>query len=271
MQSAGISQRNRGIVEKLNRAFTEPFTADDVAEHLGLDRAKASRLTRYLADRGWLDRVRRGFYLPVPLDAHQSGSAHKDPWIVGSVLFEPAYVAGWSAAEYWDLTEQIFRSVVMATARRPRDRQPTIGSTEFFLHTVPLERHIGLVHVWRDGRRVNITDPSKTIVDLLADPAWGGGIRSVVDMLDEYLDSEHRDDEKLVHYADEMQNGAIFKRLGYILETCDIVSKDLVDDCLKRRSAGVNELDPSVHAPGKILTRWGIRANVALTPIWGAQ
>ncbi len=264
VEPAGISQRNRRVVEDLNRAFTEPFTVDDAADLLGIDRERASRLTRYLVERGWLDRVRRGFYLPVPLDAYHSGSAHKDPWIVGSVLFAPAYVSGWSAAEHWDLTEQIFRSVQMVTARRPRNRRPSIGGTDYVLHSVPLEKHVGLANVWREGKRVAVTDPSKTMVDVLADPSWGGGMRSVVDILDEYLVGEHRNDTQLLQYAEALHNGAVFKRLGYVMETCGFERADLVDECLRRRSAGINDLDPSVSTPGPISTRWGIRANVLL-------
>jgi len=261
---SGISRENRRIVEDIHRAFSEPFTAVEAAERLDLDPDRARRLTRYLADRGWLDRVRRGLYLPVPLDSHRSGRAYVDPWVVGSSAFSPAYIAGWSAAEHWDLTEQIFRSVLMATARRPRDRYPTIGDTRFVLHTEPSSRHDGLVPVWRDGSRVQVTDPAKTIVDVLANPSWGGGIRSVSEMLDEYLHRDDRDDNKLVEYGDLVGNGAMFKRLGYLLARTDPPASTLVDACRARRSSGINDLDPAVNADGPILSAWGIRLNVDL-------
>ena len=264
VEVSGISRENRRIVEDLHRAFSEPFTAADAARRLDLEPARARRLTRYLADRGWLDRVRRGLYLPVPLDSHRPGRAHMDPWVVGASAFGPAYIAGWSAAEHWDLTEQIFRSVLMATARRPRDRHPTVGGTRFVLHTVPSNKHGGLVPVWRGGSRVHVTDPARTIVDVLADPSWGGGIRSVSEMLDEYLHRDDRDDDKLVEYGDIVGNGAMFKRLGYLLERADLPAGPLVDSCRARRTSGINDLDPAVNAGGPILSTWGIRRNVDL-------
>ena len=264
VEASGISRENRRIVEDLHRTFSEPFTAAEAARRLDLEPARARRLTRYLADRGWLDRVRRGVYLPVPLDSHRSGRAHMDSWVVGSSVFEPAYIAGWSAAEHWDLTEQIFRSVLMATSRRPRDRQPTVGDTRFVLHTVPSSKHVGLVPVWRGGSRVQVTDPAKTIVDVLSDPRWGGGIRLVSEMLDEYLRRDDRDDDKLVEYGDLVGNGAMFKRLGYQLERSDLPAGALVDACRARRTTGINDLDPSVNAGGPILSTWGIRLNVEL-------
>lgn len=261
---AGISSKNRRIIEELHRTFDEPFTAEEAADRLQMDPTRARRLTRYLADRGWLDRVRRGVYLPVPLDSHRSGRAHMDPWVVGTSLFEPAYVAGWSAAEHWDLTEQIFRSVLMATSRRPRDRRPTLAGTSFVLHTVPLSKHFGLVPVWRNGSRIRVTDPAKTIVDVLSDPRWGGGIRSAAEMLDEYLYRDHRNDRALVEYGDLVGNRAMFKRLGYLLERRGPQVDLLLDACRARRSGGINDLDPSVRTGGPVVSAWGVRCNVDL-------
>lgn len=33
-------------------------------------------------------------------------------------VFEPCYIGDWSAAECWDLTEQVFREVVVVTSRQ---------------------------------------------------------------------------------------------------------------------------------------------------------
>ena len=262
MSTGGLSSENREYVERLHRAFAEPFTAEDAAEALDLDSERARRLVRYLADRGWLDRVRRGLYLPVPLDAHRSGQAHQDPWVVAKVVFEPSYIAGWSAAEHWDLTEQLFRDVLVVTGKRPRDRTPTIGGTTFVLHSLGPSKHFGLVPVWRGSQRIEVTDPSRTVIDLLANPTWGGGLRQVAEMVTEYFEGDHRDDSLLVKYGDQLGIGAVFKRLGFLIEELDIDAPELVEHCLERRTAGVNDLDPSIDAVGRTVSRWGIRANV---------
>lgn len=262
MSPGGLSSENRRYVERLHRAFSEPFTAEDAAGALDVSLSRARRLVRYLADRGWLDRVRRGLYLPVPLDAHRSGEAHKDPWVVAKVVFEPAYIAGWSAAEHWDLTEQIFRDILVVTGQHPRDRTPTIGGTTFILHTLDPSEHFGLVPVWRGNQRIDVTDASRTVIDVLAHPAWGGGIRQVADIVAEYFEGDHRNEALLVEHGDRLGIGAVFKRLGFLIEELGIDAPDLVEHCLARRTAGVNDLDPSVDAKGPTVTRWGIRANV---------
>lgn len=264
-RTTGLSADHRHRVEELHRAFAEPFTAEDAAEVWDVGLARARRWVRYLADRGWLDRVRRGLYLPVPLDAHRSGEAHKDPWIIASVAFEPAYIAGWSAAEHWDLTEQIFHDVLVVTGRRPRDREPTIGGTRFVLHTLDSDNHFGLVPAWRGGHRIDVTDPSRTAVDVLAKPSWAGGIRHASEVINEYFASSHRDEALLVEYGDRLGIRSAFKRLGYLIELLDIDAPELLDDCMRRRSAGINALDPSVKAGGRTVSKWGLRLNVDLT------
>jgi hypothetical protein len=72
---------------------------------------------------GWLARVRRGAYVPVPIESPSADIALEDPWTVATAMFAPCYIGGWSAAEHWGLTEQIFRSLCVMTTKRPRDRK----------------------------------------------------------------------------------------------------------------------------------------------------
>jgi len=110
---------------------------------------------------------------------------------------------------------------------------------------------------------VPVSDPSRTIIDVLDDPSIGGGIRHVASMVGEYLTAEHRNEGQLVEYGDRLGNRTVFKRLGWILEVLDH-GDALVEACLERRSAGLAKLDPTVDATGRIVRRWGLRVNVAL-------
>lgn len=269
-ETAGISKRNRALLEQLHRQTTSAFDVADAAVVLGVSHEEASRLLVYLARRGWLSRVRRGLYVPVPLDARRAGEWVEDPWVVAERVFSPCYIGGWSACEHWDLTEQTFRTLLVVTARLVRHRDVEIQGLPFHLTVRGEEQLFGTVAVWRGQARVAVSDPSRTIVDVLDDPRLGGGVRTVAEVFHEYLASEHRDDELLVRYGDRLGNRAVFKRLGYLLEHSVIEAPSLVDACLDRRSAGLVALDPSVKAPGRIVRRWGLRANVTLGAPGGA-
>lgn len=183
--------------------------------------------------------------MAVPLDARQSGEWIEDPWVVADRLFSPCYVGGWSACEHWGLTEQTFRTLLVITARRVRHRDEVIQGIPFHLTVCNEDALFGTVSVGRNQNKVVVSDPSHTVIDVLHDPSLGGGIRTVADVLAEYLGSEHRDDHCLVEYGDRLGNRAAFKRLGYLLERSGVEAPALVDACLKRRSSGLAKLDPA--------------------------
>jgi predicted transcriptional regulator of viral defense system len=264
IDSRGINQENRALLERLHRGLPGPFDAAGAAEALQLPLSRTRKLLSYLARRGWLARVRRGLYVAVPLDARRSGVWVEDAWVVADRVFRPCYVGGWSACEHWDLTEQVFRTIVVVTAKKVRDREPVIQGTQFRVTVRSEDKLFGTTPVWRDGVRVQVSDPGRTVVDVLDDPTLGGGMRNVADIVHEYLNSVHRDDELLIEYADRLGNRAVFKRLGFVIEHLDVEVASLLAACLARRSAGLVDLDPSVDAKGRIVRRWGVRANVTL-------
>lgn len=267
LRPAGISQRYREHLEMLHRATSAAFDVAEASRILNMDTAATARLLGYLARRGWLSRVRRGLYVAVPLDARRSGEWVEDPWIVADRVFAPCYIGGWSACEHWDFTEQVFNTVLVVSGSSVRRSEVRYPGMRFHVTTRPPRLIFGTSAVWRGQTRVQVSDPSRTVVDVLDDPAIGGGLRHGADVLHAYLTSEHRNDSRLVEYGDRVGNRTVFKRLGYLLEAraaAKLDVKQLVEACLDRRSAGVTALDPSSDARGQILRRWGLRINVNL-------
>jgi predicted transcriptional regulator of viral defense system len=125
------------------------ISVSDTARILALPRDSAAKLLSRCASKGWLSRVRRGLYVVVPLESPTADVALEDPWLIAERLYSPCYIGGWSAAEYWDLTEQIFRTIVVMTTQKPRDRSPVIKGTTFMLRTVQGKALFGLNAVWR--------------------------------------------------------------------------------------------------------------------------
>lgn len=261
---AGIERGTRARLAELHRAFPGPFTAAEAAAVLGLPAKESSRLLGYLSRKGWLSRVRRGMYLTVPLDAAQPGQWAEDPWVVAQKAFGPCYIGGWSASEHWNLTEQLFRDVVVVTSRETRGRRHTLQGMPFVVTKRTAHKlTFGVRPVWRGQTRVSVSDPTRTVIDLLDDPSIGGGIRHVAAVFGEYLRSEHSDEGRLVEYGDAVGNRSVFKRLGWLLEL-EGQERPLLEQCRARRSAGLVKLDPTVRGDGRIVRRWGLRVNVAL-------
>jgi predicted transcriptional regulator of viral defense system len=193
--------------------------------------------------------------VPVPLESSTSDIALDDAWAVAERLFAPCYIGGWSAAEHWGLTEQVFRSTLAFTTRRPRARRVESHGAVFMVRTVTNHAMFGLKPVWRGRLKVSVSDPTRTMLDLLDTPTLGGGIRSVADMLKGYLASQYCDPQLLIRYAEQLGNKAVFKRLGYLLSTFCVSETELVDACRSRLSAGNAKLDPRLPAD-KLVTAW---------------
>ena len=261
----GISEKNRRHLTSLHRGVTGPFSIAEAADTLSFTTERTHRFLAHLAERGWLVRVRRGLYATVPLDAINPGEWREDPWIVASKLFGPDYyIGGWTSCEHWSLTEQIFLDTVVITTRKMRSKAAEIQGLPYRVRRAPKRKIFGAKPVWRDQTRVSVSDPSRTIVDILEEPSIGGGIRHVADVVDAYFREEHRDDELLSDYAGRVGNGVVFKRLGYLLEALEIPASTLLRACEAGISSGISRLDPSLPDDGPVAWRWNLRVNGAV-------
>ncbi len=263
----GISEKNRRLLTFLYRGVKGPFTVREAASILPFPIPRTQRFLAYLADRGWLVRIRRGLYAPVALETAEPSLWREDPWVIASRLFGPSYyIGGWTACEHWGLTEQIFRETVVVTTRRVRRKAVEVQSFLFRVKRATAQKMFAIRPVWRGQTRVNVSDPSHTVADILAEPSLGGGIRHVADVLHTYLGSEHRNDVLLAEDIQRIGNGASFKRLGYLLEVTDTRAPVLIKASKTGVSSGISLLDPSLPARGPILTRWNLRVNATIVP-----
>ncbi|MCK4579857.1 MAG: type IV toxin-antitoxin system AbiEi family antitoxin domain-containing protein [Dehalococcoidia bacterium] len=260
----GISEKNRKILTTLHRGTSGPFTPREAANLLGLDIARAQRFLAYLTAAGWLTRIRRGLYATVPLDVAEPISWREDPWIVAAKVFSPFYIGGWSACEHWGLTDQIFKETVVISGKTIRRRRIEIQGVPFYIRGVDRDKIFGTDTVWRGQTRVFVSDPTRTIVDVLDDPGIGGGIRHVADVLEAYLSHERRNDSLFVEYAHKLGNRTVFKRLGYLLEARKANDVALIKACHEAISSGISLLDPSAPRKGRFVRRWNLCVNIAL-------
>ena len=238
------------------RASGDMVRVEDAARALGLPRqAAAKTLSRWVA-RGWLKRLRRGLYAPIPLSLTGRDNVLEDPWSLVPELFAPAYIGGATAGHHWDLTEQIFRTVFVYTTRPVRRREEKIQSFPFQVRHIGEDRMFGTTTIWRGRTKILLSDVHRTIVDLVDDPSAGGGIRHVESCFRAYLDSKESDLTRLLDYAERIHNGAVFKRLGFLGERLQVPA-DFLNECAKRLTKGNAKLDPTLPT-ARLVKRWRI-------------
>ena len=259
---------DKKILALLSRAAKGGLiTVHDAASVLSMENRTVSRKLASLEHSGWLTRVRRGLYYVRPLEAlPDRPTTAPDPWIVASVLYDPCYIGGWSAAEHWDLTEQIFRETFIVTARFSRSSHETVLGLAFrIIRVTPKGRVLSTGSVWRDGGRIRVSSPERTVVDGLNDPSWLGGWRHLEQVIETYIGGRRGDLAVLMAEVAAHGRGAAFKRLGFLSEKRWPDERALVDLCLERRSKGVVRLDPALPKRGKLDKRWGLWLNTRIS------
>ncbi len=262
-ETRGLSARERQVADAIAREELATITADDVADLADVPREHAGQLLQRMERKGWLVRVQRGRYAPVSLGT-PADAAVEDPWKLAMALYSPGYIGGWSAAEHWDLTEQIFNRVCVVTTRPQRARTQHHGGVDFFVAAARADRLFGTKKLWRGASQVVLADPSRLIVDVLHSPVLGGGARHTLDVVANYWRAPHADANLLLDYAEQFGVGAVFKRIGFTAESFGDVSEAWRERCHAGMSAGISRLDPTGPDRGQIITRWRLRVNIPI-------
>lgn len=260
-----MPHEQRTLIAKLARASkTGLISVPAAARAMNTTRAAAALRLGQFTRRGWLHRARRGLYLVLPLEAEPGQRpAAEDPWVLAREVFTPCYIGGWSAAEHWGLTEQIFRSTLVVTAAAVRATNVEILGHPFRVFRVPRSRlTAGVVMAWRGAERVGVSGLERTIIDCLRDPELCGGARHLVQVLQAYGESPKHDFERLVTIGRQAASGAAWKRLGYLAELLWPNETRLPAAARRHVTTGNARLDPAVRRPGKLVTRWRLWVNV---------
>jgi predicted transcriptional regulator of viral defense system len=188
----------------------------------------------------------------------------EEPWALIPAIYAPCYIAGWSATEYWDLTEQLFYDICVFTEKPVLHKKQFINRISFLLTHISSQHNFGTTVVWKQNKKIFISDPHKTIIDGMYNPLSFGGMQHLIDCFKEYIKSPHHDPEKLAAYASRMNSGAVFKRLGYLYSEIIKGESELTDLCRKNLTQGIAALDPSIKS-GSITTRWRLKIPKHLT------
>ena len=232
-------------------------TVDAAAESLGLDRAEAARILSRWHNQGLIRRLKHGLYAPVDSRAMELESVLPHPWLMVPYLFRDAYVGGWSAAEHWDLTEQIFKDVCVFSTTPERRKEIVVEKQKYVVTVCGRNWSFGTKKFWVGSTSIPISDVHKTVLDMAAFPKSGGGSYHVLDCIRAYRNSDEFRPDILTMYTDRVDTGAVYKRLGYFADLAGFPA-EFVEHCRLNISEGISELMPG-QTPGRIVSRWNLR------------
>ena len=267
-----LSDAEASLLTTLAAHGKEIFRVRDAYQVLGKGKPTRGTLER-LVDKGWLERIEKGKYLIVPLEAGPDRAWTEDAFVVARHLVRPSMVAYWSALHYWNLTEQVPRATYVQTTARKENRRPTVLGMRYQIVRIKPQRFFG-AHRFHVGERViETTDREKTIIDSLDRPELSGGVAEVAKALQEG-DGEF-DWTRTTGYLRRFGSGAVVKRLGFLAETVKLQhppGPKSLEEWQELLTAGISKLDPSSpREPHRIATRWRVAVNLLEEALVGAE
>ena len=238
-------------------------TLAGAASALHLSRRAATRRLSALVRAGWVSRIRRGVYAIRPLDAMPGVElAVEDAWALAARVFAPCYIGGWTAAGYWELTEQLFRSTFVVTANHVRKSDVVVGRSAFRLARGAMRT--GLRTVWRSGAPVKVSGVERTLVDACRDPLWVGGGRHLAEIFLAAIADGKLGEAALLKELHHAGTGAALGRAGLLTERYWPAATSVLKYALAHRGTGYARFDPAVAGRGRLKRRWGVWINVSL-------
>lgn len=236
------------------------FTTADARKALtGRTRLHVSQFLAVLERKGWISRIRRGVYAVIPLSSGNERTPQMHEFLVAMRLVKPAAIAYWSALNHHGMTEQLPRTVFVATDHPVRRQPGNVLGIPFKLVAMKPEKFFGVVKAWIDEKPFSVTDREKTIVDGLDLPQYSGGVQEIAKALAGAWKDINR--ARLIRYAAKIGNAAVAKRLGFLLWALQLGDAEALMESVEL-SAGYSLLDPTVPARGPYNRRWRLRINV---------
>jgi len=260
-QKKGIRNSNVEMLSKLAESGKTIFTFED-ALNISNYTPEMLRLTLHnLKKSKWIDRIERGKYLIIPLEAGPEGLYTEHEFLIASFLIDPYAISYWSALNFYGFTEQIPRTVYVSTTKKKKKREKEIFGINYKFIVLKENKFFGIEKAWIESKQINITDKEKTIIDCLDHPEYCGGIIEAAKGL--WEGREELDLEKISNYAERMGNATIFKRLGFLSELLDFPERKFyIEKWKKRISEGYPLLDPTMIKKGKYNSKWKLQINM---------
>lgn len=237
------------------------FTTNQARAVLNADDLDVNKILYQLTRKRWLLRLEKGKYLILPLEAGMEGLYSVHEFVVAAHLVDPYAIAYTSALSFHALSDLVPQAVVVATTRRKSDVIIEELGVNFRFITIRPHKFFGLQTVMIEEQPIQITRPSKTLVDGLDHPELSGGIVELAKGLSRYARAG-ADWAQLTVDARRLGNRTVFKRLGYLSEILELDVDEWAERWRTEMSPGETVLDPRYGRQGTYRTDWNLRVNV---------
>lgn len=262
LQAKTIGPRIAFLIAELYEQQKMIFSIRDVEKITGLDSNSARTLTSRLVSRGLATRIKPGLFILVPPELGHEREYLGNPYMVAAEIAsgENYFISHSSAMEIHQMVTQ--PQLVVYTTSTKQIRPRSVLGTEFRFVSCKPKHFFGTTYHWvTKTQKIEVSDLERTVIDGLRQSEYCGGFSEVAKGY--WMRHQDMDIKKLVEYALMMDIGAVYRRLGYLLELFETKETDQVDLLRKKLTSTYMLLDPAMPDEGKFIARWRLRLNVS--------
>lgn len=243
------------------------FGLTDAERITGLKGQSLLNLIHRLVKKGVLTRLVSGLYQIVPFELGYATEYMGNPFVVArEVVFRKLKdkhaeycISHGSAMDIHQMVTQPQLAVYATVTKQIRSKK--ILGTDFHFVTNKPAYFFGLRKHWVDkSETVWVSDLEKTVLDGLKMPEYCGGITEVAKGF--WMKRHEMSMTKLIDYAEKLDVGAVYRRLGFLLETYGMDCPSELERLQRKMNLSYLLLDPTLPNEGKYLARWRLRLNV---------
>lgn len=253
-----LSDREARLLSALAAAGRHIFTVEEAHQIAGVHGVDVARLLYRLAAKHWVQRLERGKYRLIPLEAGPEAQWAEHEYLIAAALVQPYYLAYATALHYYGYSERQPRPVWIATTRRKRP--VTVEGIAYRFVTLAEIKFFGYTTVHLLDRPVQVAEREKAIADGFDHPEYCGGTIEPAKGL--WFGSDELDLARLVEYSRRLGNRTAMRRLGFWLERLEIGDPALLQELETSRDRNYARLDPGGSDDGPRDTRWRLIVNV---------
>lgn len=262
-----LGHREADLIVQLHEAGKPVFMLEDASELTGLTGQSLQNLISRLTKKGIVSRLKSGLYTIVPFELGQAKDYMPNPYLVARAIVRQQlgedggyYISHASAMDLHQMVTQP-QFIVHVTTNRQVKFHPTVMGTEYRFVTAQQKHFFGFKKLWIEkSQMVYISDLEKTVLDGLKMPEYCGGISEVAKGF--WMKRDKIKVSKLIDYAERMDIGAVYRRLGFLLETYEAATTEELDRLQRKLTRTYAPLDPTLPNVGTHLSRWRLNLNV---------
>lgn len=261
-QAKTIGPRIAFLLAELYEQQKMIFSVRDVEKITGRDSNSARTLTTRLVSRGLATRIKPGLFILIPSELGHEREYLGNPYIVAAEIAggENYFISHSSAMDIHQMVTQ--PQLVVYTTSTKQIRPKSVLGTEFRFVSCKQSHFFGTTHHWVTKiQKIEVSDLERTVIDGLRQSEYCGGFSEVAKGY--WRRHQDMDVKKLIEYALMLGIGAVYRRLGYLLELFETKETGQVDLLRKKLTSTYMLLDPAMEAEGKFIARWRLRLNVS--------